>query len=42
MGEIEFIIALTEHRFLGLMFQPFLIEKKERFYTVIRYVNPRD
>jgi hypothetical protein len=42
MDELEFIIALTEHRFLGTIFQPFLIQKKERFYTVVRMVKPRD
>lgn len=42
MGELEFIIALTEHRFLGTVFQPFLIQKKERFYTVVQFVKPRD
>jgi superfamily II DNA or RNA helicase len=42
MGKYEFIIALTEHRFLGTVFQPFLIEKKDRFYAVIRMVKPRD
>ncbi|MCF6334095.1 MAG: DEAD/DEAH box helicase [Draconibacterium sp.] len=42
MGELKFIIALTEHRFLGIVFQPFLIEKKERFYTIVQFVKPRD
>ncbi|WP_321346343.1 DEAD/DEAH box helicase [uncultured Draconibacterium sp.] len=42
MDQFEFIIALTEHRYLGLVFQPFLIEKKERFYTVVRLVKPHD
>lgn len=42
MGELEFIIALTEHRFLGTLFQPFLIEKNERYYTVVQFVKPRD
>jgi superfamily II DNA or RNA helicase len=42
MDELEFIIALTEHRFLGTIFQPFLIQKKERFYSIVRMVKPRD
>lgn len=42
MGELEFVIALTEHRFLGTVFQPFLIQKKERFFSVVRMVKPRD
>lgn len=42
MGELEFIIALTEHRFLGTLFQPLLIEKNERYYTTVQFVKPRD
>lgn len=42
MNRFEFIIALTEHRYLGLVFQPFFIEKKERFYSVVRLVKPHD
>ncbi|MCF6356435.1 MAG: SNF2-related protein, partial [Draconibacterium sp.] len=42
MGELEFVIALTEHRFLGLIFQPFLIQKKDQFYSVERMVRPHD
>ena len=42
MNEYEFIVALTEHRFLGMVFHPFLIQKKERFYTVVRIIKPRD
>ena len=42
MSDIEFIIALTEHRFLGKIFQPFLIQKKEKFYTVLRLARPHD
>ncbi len=42
MNDYSFIIALTEHRYLGMVFQPFLIEKKERFYTVVRLIKPRD
>lgn len=42
MGETEFIIALTGHRFLGHVFIPYLIEKNGPFYTVKRHVKPRD
>jgi hypothetical protein len=42
MGETEFIIALTEHRYLGSVFVPYLIEKKEQFYTVKTLVKLRD
>ncbi len=42
MDELEFVIALTEHRFLGTVFQPFLIQKKERFYSVVRMAKPPD
>lgn len=42
MGKIEFIIALTDHRFLGKIFQPFFIEKKEKFYSVVRLVKSRE
>lgn len=42
MGELEFIVALTEHRFLGKVFQPFLIRKNEKFYSVLRLVKPHD
>ena len=42
MGKTEFIIALTEHRFLGSVFLPYLIKKEEQFYTVIRLVKKRD
>lgn len=42
MAQLKFIIALTEHRYLGTVFQPFLIEKKERFYAVERMVKPHD
>ena len=42
MGDLEFIIALTEHRFLGKVFQPFLIRKQEKFYSVVRLIKPHD
>ena len=38
----EFIIALTEHRFLGNIFTPYLIQKEEQFYTIKIHVKPRD
>lgn len=42
MAITEFIIALTEHRYLGKVFVPYLIQKEEQFYTVISHVKPRD
>ncbi|WP_340113029.1 DEAD/DEAH box helicase [Maribellus mangrovi] len=42
MEELEFIIALTDHRFLGKVFQPFLIRKREKFYSVVRLLKPHD
>ena len=42
MAATEFIIALSEHRFLGNIFVPYLIQKEEQFYTVISHVKPRD
>lgn len=42
MGETEFIIALTEHRYFGSVFVPYLIQKEEQFYTVKTLVKPRD
>lgn len=42
MNKYEFIIVLTEHRYLGMVFQPFFIQKKERFYSVVRVIKPRD
>lgn len=42
MAELEFVIALTEHRFLGTIFQPFLIQKNEQFFDIERMVRPHD
>jgi len=42
MAVPEFIIALTEHRFLGNIFVPYLIQKEEQFFTVVNHVKPRD
>ena len=38
----EFIIALTEHRFFGTIFVPYLIRREEQFYRVVRHIKPRD
>lgn len=37
--EIEFIIALTEHRYLGNIFTPYLIHKTGAYYTVVSHVT---
>ncbi len=42
MAETEFIIALTEHRSLGNIFIPYLIQKEDQYFTVLRHVKPRD
>ena len=42
MAVTEFIIALSEHRFLGNIFIPYLIKMEEQFYTIINHVKPRD
>ena len=38
----EFIIALTEHRAVGNILVPLLIEKERSYYTVIKVVKLRD
>lgn len=38
----EFIIAITEHRALGNIFVPLLIEKERLYYTVKKVVKPHD
>jgi SNF2 family DNA or RNA helicase len=38
----EFIIGFAEHRSLGHIFVPLLIEKEELYYTVIKTVKLRD
>lgn len=38
----EFIIAITEHRALGNIFVPLLIEKDQLYYTVKKVVKPHD
>ena len=40
--DMEFAVVLTEHRFLGTIFHPLLIEKGERYHTTIHLVKPRD
>jgi SNF2 family DNA or RNA helicase len=42
MGETEFVIVLTEHRNLGNLFQPYLIHKKDKFYSTEKLVKPFD
>jgi len=42
MGKTEFVVALTEHRYLGSIFVPYLIQKKEQFFTVKSFVKLRD
>jgi len=42
VAEVEFIIALTEHRVFGNIFVPYLIEREEQFYRVKRHVKPRE
>jgi hypothetical protein len=42
MVETEFVIVLTEHRNLGYVFQPYLIHKKDKFYSTEKVVKPFD
>ncbi len=42
MADKEFVIVLTQHRFLGNIFLPYLIRKEEKFYTTIKLVKPAD
>jgi superfamily II DNA or RNA helicase len=42
VAEVEFIIALTEHRVFGTVFVPYLIEREEQFYRVKYHVKPRE
>lgn len=39
---IEFIIAITEHRFLGNIFAPYLIQKSGPYYTVVSHVTGKN
>ena len=40
MDESEFVIVLTEHRNLGNVFQPYLIHKKDKFYSTEKLATP--
>lgn len=42
MGDTEFVIVLTEHRNLGNVFQPYLIHKKDKFYSTEKLIKPFD
>lgn len=42
MTETEFIVALTEHRFLGPVLIPCLIKNCGKYYTIESYVKPAD
>ena len=42
MSEKEFVIVLTQHRFLGNIFLPYFISKEEKFYTTINLVKPHE
>jgi hypothetical protein len=42
MDNQEFVIVLTQHRFLGNIFLPYLIGKEDKFYTTIKLVRPND
>lgn len=42
MDKTKFIIVLTQHRFLGNVFLPYIIRKEEKFYTIERHVKKRD
>ncbi len=40
--KVEFIIALTEHRYLGYIFLPYLIKRNKQFYTIISHLKPQE
>lgn len=42
MKDLEFVIALTDHRFLGKVFQGLLIRRQDRYYSVVRVAKPGD
>jgi SNF2 family DNA or RNA helicase len=42
MANIEFVIVLTQHRLLGNIFLPYLIQKEEKFYSTVKLVKPHD
>ena len=41
-GSTEFAILLTQHRFLGYIFQPALIQKNEKFWSIARLLRESD
>src|SRR5690554_3988055 len=42
MDEKHFVIVLTQHRFLGNIFLPYLVRKEDRYYSTIKLVKPQD
>ena len=42
MIEKHFIIVLTQHRYLGNIFLPYLVGKEDKFYTTIKQVKLQD
>ncbi len=42
MTEKEFVVVITQHRFLGNIFLPYLIKKEDKFYTTIKLIKPND
>jgi SNF2 family DNA or RNA helicase len=42
MGDKEFVIVITQHRFLGNIFLPYLIQKEEKFFSTVKLVKPYD
>src|SRR5690606_35020032 len=42
MDEKQFVIVLTQHRYLGNIFLPYLVRKEEKFYSAIKLVKPQD
>src|SRR6056297_772547 len=42
MANTEFIVVLTQHRFLGNVFLPYMINKKDKFYAIEQHVKKRD
>lgn len=42
MADKEFVIVLTQHRYVGNIFLPYLIQKEDKFYTTIKLVKPND
>src|SRR5690554_3712894 len=42
MADIQFVIVLTQHRYLGNIFLPYLISREEKFYSTLKLVKPLD